>query len=387
MDGQFNLNHLLRHMHQWMHRIASKALERASALQNAKAKQQIDKAHVNYELGLDLLKLICRNLDFANMALNLGLKTGIKGSVHMSIKDILAQAPMRIQSVLHEDKNMGRTPLVPMLTHTTPKANGDVIIQVYHVVKENPLESLTLGMESSRLDPLSGAQISHRSAHSTSSHDGFAPASNSQQSNWRSVGSASSSGIAYSKAPLSVQTVGSQLPGPPTPTQKMYSFVHVVATSPHLSLIVDSNVSLKAGSELFTVAVGPRDANWKPFAADEATDKKFDSVPAKSRFDSKPPSPERPARIPVATVGGCPILMQTGNGIRFLAQVPNAQVRVSLPDLIRFLQAHLVDIKVLKEFLETSKFFLQTKVFVYLYFVTVSFYFSLFHFSIWRKGS
>lgn len=381
MDGQFNLNHLLRHMHQWMHRVASKKGDRITALQNAKAKQQIDIAHVNYELGLDILKLICRNLDFANMAFNLGMKTGLKGTVHMSIKDILAQAPMKIQSVLNEDKNLGRTPLVPMLVHTTPKSNGDVIIQVYHVIKEAHIDSIAIGMNSSNsnIDVAVGMGSSsvgrndlNSSQRSTNSiQDMSAPisisASNNQQSLRRSSGSVNNSVIAH-KSSLSVQTTSASSHASEGRTQiqkdKMHSFAHVVATSPHLSLIVDNNVSLKAGSELFTVAVGPRDPTWKPFGADEATDKKFDSVPVKSRFDSKSPSPERPAKIPIGTMGGCPILMQTGNGIRFLAQVPNAQVRVSLPDLIRFLQAHLVDIPKLKQFLETSKLLLQLLVFV-----------------------
>lgn len=37
---------------------------------------------------------------------------------------------------------------------------------------------------------------------------------------------------------------------------------------------------------------------------------------------------------------GCPIFMQTAAGIKMLAQVPNAEVVINLPGLIRFILAH-----------------------------------------------
>jgi hypothetical protein len=49
---------------------------------------------------------------------------------------------------------------------------------------------------------------------------------------------------------------------------------------------------------------------------------------------------------------GCPVLMQTGPGIKVVAEVPKAQVVVNLPALVHFIEAHFDDIPLLKSFLE-----------------------------------
>ena len=51
----------------------------------------------------------------------------------------------------------------------------------------------------------------------------------------------------------------------PKGSNSVHNVVRAVASRPHLCMLVDKAISLVPGSELFTVAVGPRDASWTPF--------------------------------------------------------------------------------------------------------------------------
>jgi hypothetical protein len=149
-----------------------------------------------------------------------------------------------------------------------------------------------------------------------------------------------------------------------TPEESFNPFITILASSPHISLVVDQNITLKAGSELFTIALGPREKGWKPFGADEAPDKRF----GKDGLEKLSTSPSSSSSIPnsihnstqanttssnsrISTTApnkaktdipddGCPIFMQTGNGIRILAQVKNSSLRFK--NYSRILKAYLL---------------------------------------------
>ena len=54
-------------------------------------------------------------------------------------------------------------------------------------------------------------------------------------------------------------TLGPKGPG------SVHNVARIVASRPHLCMLVDKAVSLQPGSELFTLSVGPRESSWKPF--------------------------------------------------------------------------------------------------------------------------
>lgn len=108
------------------------------------------------------------------------------------------------------------------------------------------------------------------------------------------------------------------------------SIIKIAAIAPHFSIILDKQVQFKQGAELFTIALGPKD--------DPELIKQQRS--SNGEVDSK--------EI------GCPINVKTAPSVKFLAQVPKAQVSINLPNLIEFFKAHFVDILALKDFLELS---------------------------------
>jgi hypothetical protein len=129
----------MRHLHQYLHRKATEASQRTTALQHAKMLQEISKVHVNYEFGLDLLKILSRNLDFAQANISAGLKAGSEGSVRMSISDILSQVPLLLKSIFTKGRNRRRRALVPIQTNINPQSNGDISIEViFPLIYRNP---------------------------------------------------------------------------------------------------------------------------------------------------------------------------------------------------------------------------------------------------------
>ena len=185
----------------------------------------------------------------------------------------------------------------------------------------------------------------------------------------------------------------------------------LTVSRPHVSLCVDSPVSLKAGAELFSVLVGPRDHAKKatqdnnsssssssssstrstsfggssdgserklPFgapdmmkqalqreegAASKALAPLFDqtSAPAYSpqqreegedqvRHSSTSSSSSSPSQAS----DGCSVFLQTAPGIKFLAQVPKILATVHMPALLDFLNSHFSDLAVLQEYLQST---------------------------------
>ena len=51
----------------------------------------------------------------------------------------------------------------------------------------------------------------------------------------------------------------------PKGANEVHNVLRITATKPHLSMVVDKEVCLKPGSELFSFVVGPRERSWKPF--------------------------------------------------------------------------------------------------------------------------
>ena len=90
----------------------------------------LDRIHVNYELGLDTLKLVSTNIDFAQLKLIGGLIAGPQGRLKISIHDILAQAPVCLDFKISKEKNIGQQPLVPYIINFKTEDNGDISLQV-----------------------------------------------------------------------------------------------------------------------------------------------------------------------------------------------------------------------------------------------------------------
>jgi len=165
------------------------------------------------------------------------------------------------------------------------------------------------------------------------------------------------------------------------------TIVSVIASNPHISVIVDQAVKLQAGTELFTVIVGPKTKTWKPLGkstllqpeggqaavGEGAAFGAFGGSSGRTTFlmnanknittsSSKSSGENNNSNTgnnngsstgsTTNTGGGVPIRVQTAPGIKMLTQVARANVELNLPGLIRFLLAHFRDVPLLKEYLE-----------------------------------
>eukprot|EP01038_Epipyxis_sp_PR26KG_P004366 gene4366-6177_t len=166
VDGQISLNHLISFVHQVLHRLATEACSKATALKRARLLMMLERIKANYELGMETIGIISKNMDFGQLKLKAGLHAGPNGILSMAITDLLAQAPLLLKMLLQSEKNIGYATLVPFIVSFKPQESGDVFLEVYHfthdaVSKENQISnsrSLSRSRQNSD-DPPSVEQI------------------------------------------------------------------------------------------------------------------------------------------------------------------------------------------------------------------------------------
>lgn len=128
----------------------------------------------------------------------------------------------------------------------------------------------------------------------------------------------------------------------------LHNIIVLTVASPHLSMIVDKPITLKPGAEIFTLVLGPRDKDWHPFGSERRP-----TLVAGTTGDADASSNTRGSLKPTQQ-SGCPGLMQTGPGIKFLAEVANVDIAVNLTTFMRFARLNFDNMTELKIFLEKS---------------------------------
>jgi len=297
MDGQASVNQLLRHAHQFLHRIATESVATASTAQKARMMMTLERIQTNYLYGLDAVKLISKNIDFAHVKIAAALHAGPNGVMEMNISDIFAQAPILLDINIQKDKQVGHTSLIPFIISLKPQESGTVFIEVDQIVSDHQMKE-----EMSK-----DATI----AHSPSNPRPYSPIN-----------------------PLQMN---------------VKQLISIVLTSPHISVIVDNAATFKPGTELVTLKVGPRQNGWVPFGHDT-----IETSASKSSTSGEEPSKvenER-SKSPVLMAMGCPVYVQTAPHIKFLAQIPSAEVNINLYNLTKFISSHFTDIAAFKSYLE-----------------------------------
>ena len=301
LDGQASVNQLLKFGYKFLNRITKEAALKAAGIKHARIMLMLDRIKSNYEQGLEGIKLVSRNLDFAQLKLACGIHAGPEGKVEMTVANIYAQAPVVLSTFMSKDKNLGgQSALVPIRLSVKPQETGEIIIEVQFVPK-NPSNS------------------PRRESSSSSKHRGSidSPPRRTSESFHSVTGSSS------------VPEINAKL------------ILKIAAMAPHFSIILDKPSQFKQGAELFTIALGPRDETaLLPKDTSHRKSVVVGDTDSKETIESKET--------------GCPILVKTAPNVKFLAQVPKAQVGINLPNLIEFAKAHFVDVLALKDFLELS---------------------------------
>lgn len=130
VDGQVSLNNLLRFGHQLFHRTATEASKKATGAKQARLMMLLDRIQKNYEAGLESIKVISTNIDFAQLKIKGCLDAGPAGKLQLTAKDIMAQLPILLSFHLMKEKNLGHAPIVPYITSIKPQENGDLLVEV-----------------------------------------------------------------------------------------------------------------------------------------------------------------------------------------------------------------------------------------------------------------
>jgi hypothetical protein len=391
MEGQVSLNQILRFGHELFHRNATEESKKATGVRQARLLIILDRIQKNYEQGLEAIKLVSRNIDFAQLKIRASLDAGPNGKLQMTVSDILAQLPLVLSFSLMKEKNLGHAPLVPYIISIKPQETGDILVEIYHYSKEGH-EGILKGGEQKiraigehRKSDLSEEHFPSTTprsrTHSIGSNTGSV-ASNStiDVSNITSFAATSlntlKKGVTHvtqtinegiQKIDEKASTITQWSSHTSTASNPRASFLFKKRTTgaygfsnaerrnqelehtlhnmpqgdvadtilnmsisrPHISMITDSNLSFKAGSEIFTVLVGPRDKDWKPFgsqASQSSSSFKPDVAPLRpqpsmNNIASSFPVYHQHSSADSPSGKGCPILIQTSPGIKLMNQV------------------------------------------------------------------
>lgn len=90
----------------------------------------MQKFNQQLDLARDALALTTEHLDFIDLRLVLNLLAGSHGEIGITVRDILAQAPVSLWAALPKDLSFGFESPVPFLTTVRPQNDGGVNIEV-----------------------------------------------------------------------------------------------------------------------------------------------------------------------------------------------------------------------------------------------------------------
>jgi hypothetical protein len=132
IDGQVSINHLLSFIFQIIYRVLNDMATQpgTSAAKKVQLSSLVENVKLRYDEASIGLRLVTKNIDFAQLGISLCLRSGAQGVVSLSCRDILAQAPLLLKLNILTDKNLGAIPLVPYIVSFKPQENGDILLDV-----------------------------------------------------------------------------------------------------------------------------------------------------------------------------------------------------------------------------------------------------------------
>jgi hypothetical protein len=96
----------------------------------------LDRIAHSYDTALQLIKQTCRNFDFAEMKIVGSMRSGADGFFRSEISNLFSQFPLLIDTGFSKPMEIWGT-LVPFKFGMKPQSNGDVIVELAHVVPPN----------------------------------------------------------------------------------------------------------------------------------------------------------------------------------------------------------------------------------------------------------
>lgn len=131
MDGQISLNHLATFTFEIVRRLFNESIAKANnSIGKLRLQNTLEKLSTTYQSALQGLRLMAQNMDFAQLTIQANIAGGPNGIVALTLRDIVAQAPLLLSLSIMKDKNLGVLPLVPYIIAFKPQDNGDVYLEV-----------------------------------------------------------------------------------------------------------------------------------------------------------------------------------------------------------------------------------------------------------------
>jgi len=368
LEGQASVNKTLRYLTQFLYRAVYEAgsaeLKRAkeekdsprpskkgkevslkaSSVKRAKTILLLNKINKHYENGLEAIKMMCRNFDFAETKVAVKATTGIDGALECVVTKLFAQFPLLLDSGFNKDKQIWGT-LVPFKIGVRPQASGDIMIELLHVLGldiSNPR-----AMEEIRDVTVLG--ITARKPHISIIVD--------QKSTLKP-------GAELFSLMIGPRTSGKKIPfGAPDMMQSTVDKEETYRTGALHPLFASGSEF----ADLELLSEGQAESKHDPFTleltmdnvksmaqmyADESNEKKT----ARKQSFHEIMTKNYPNNVDLGedVEAQCPLFLQTAPGIKMLVQVPKVDVLLSFPSMMKFLAAHFKNLPALKDWLEDT---------------------------------
>lgn len=292
IEGQIGLKNGITNLHAYFMRIIEQVSANVADLSPSKHSMLADATNLLCELTKKF-QLILKHMDHVHNKVKVHIKTGPGGFCDLSLKDFSAQAPVVLWASLPRDHIISLDYfIVPTLVRIKTSKTGSIETQMFHMGCNEMMERKHFNLffeeyESKQVGIAQEALVPLRDNISDVEVTGYS-------------------------------TMGAEL-------------VSSCILRPHIAFVVDKAINLQAGSELFTINVGPLDEELTPTGV---------SPDDRSYKADIQPSGE-----------ACPLLMQTSDQVKLLVKSPAITSRILLEPLVRYLDYHFANVDMLLELL------------------------------------
>jgi hypothetical protein len=343
IDGQFSINEILLHCYSLFKRNCTENLPKFTGLLLLKLKQVIDLLDENYTLGIKAIKMMTENLDFAQLKIFGEINSGPLGNILMIVKDFYAQAPLNLNLNLSKTFrfNLLARELVPLIFIAGPiDETGEILFEINSTYDDIEL----INWQDKKVDNIEINRISSNDSnnsnnslysHSIDTNEVITVSKNSRRNNVDSI----------------CEVLESCRDVEEDRKQYGYNLLSVQATTPHMSLVADSNISLNTGAVLLKVAVGHETEYKPPSKGEEIQQQDCTEVESTSSLPKLPIDTKKETSNFTDKLFGCPVRIHTGNNIKMLIEEPKAEITIPLFHLLRVIATHFVDLKKLRKYL------------------------------------
>ena len=139
IDGNVSVHRSLTFAHTFFKRVAMEANENSDVMKKARMMIMLEKIQSNYEKAVEIVEIISKNLDYADLKVNGLLKSGERGSIRLMAREVRAQAPVLLHTALPDSEHILYTnSFVPCQISVSPSDDGESArIKMKHIERHD----------------------------------------------------------------------------------------------------------------------------------------------------------------------------------------------------------------------------------------------------------